>query len=194
MARDKKEIVKKERRLVRTNPHGVNQYTQPDPRQALFLSYLFNPESETFGRGRTSGLKAGFAEQYAESLTFNSNNKPDWFSKYLEEHPYLDMISKAEENIREILSINHNVQAMGAFGPVYEKVEKKVKGKNGKMKKEITKIPIYKVDSQILKIKESTTHFVLERLKRKEYGKEAPKIGKLNFNFANIKMEGDKYL
>lgn len=54
-----------------------NQH-KPDPRQELFLSHYLNPNSETFSNALQSALKAGYEQEYAESITYKM---PDWLSE-----------------------------------------------------------------------------------------------------------------
>jgi hypothetical protein len=186
----KKAAKRKTKALTKTNPNGVNQYTPPDPRQAFFLSYFLNPESETFSNCYQSALRAKYSEEYAKVIT---SQMPDWLSEKLKEMELDSMLFKAKRNLDLILDVPHVVQAMGAFGPVYEKIETRVKGKNGRMKKQVKKIPIMKVDSGILKIKKDTSEFVAERLDKANFGKEKPQGGKFQFNFVNMKGDKDQY-
>jgi hypothetical protein len=185
----RKSTKKTEKSLARTNPHGVNQYTPPDPRQAFFLSYFLDPKSETFSNCYQSAIKVGFSEAYAKVLT---SQMPDWLSEKLREIELDSMVLKAKRNLDLILDIPHIVPAMGAFGPVYQKVETRVKGKNGRMKKKIEKVAVMKVDPSILKIKKDTSEFVAERLD-KNFRRDKGEGGKFQFNFVNIKGDKDQY-
>jgi hypothetical protein len=62
------------------NPNKANQY-RPDPRQSLFLSYYLDPKSKTFSNALQSALKAGYEQEYAESITAKM---PTWLSNALE--------------------------------------------------------------------------------------------------------------
>jgi len=185
----RKSIKKKEKGLARTNPHGVNQYTQPDPRQAFFLAYFLDPKSETFSNCYQSAIKVGYSEEYSKVITAHM---PDWLSEKIKEIELDSMVLKAKRNLDLILDIPHIVPAMGAFGPIYQKVETKVKGKNGRMKKKVDKVAVMKVDASILKIKKDTSEFVAERLD-KNFRKEKEGGGKFQFNFVNMKGDKDQY-
>lgn len=79
------------------NPNGVNQYTEPDPRQSLFLSYYLDPKSKTFSNAYQSALKAGYADEYAKVIL---SQETDWLSESLKSS-YL--VSKAEKNLDNLL-------------------------------------------------------------------------------------------
>lgn len=79
------------------NPYKVNQYTGPDPRQSLYISHYFDPNSETFANSLQSALKAGYSQEYAESLT---SLMPNWLSERLGEE---DLVHRAEKALSEAL-------------------------------------------------------------------------------------------
>jgi hypothetical protein len=79
-----------------SNPNKVNQYTEPDPRQSLFLSYYLDPKSETFSNAYQSALKAGYEKEYAENLT---SSMPKWLSESLGD---LKMVERAERNLKQV--------------------------------------------------------------------------------------------
>lgn len=79
-----------------TNPEGYNQY-KPDPRQALFLSYYFDRKSPTFSNALQSALKAGYNQEYAESITAAM---PNWLAESIRD---AKIIKKAEKNLDEFL-------------------------------------------------------------------------------------------
>lgn len=66
------------------------------PQQELFLSYYTNPKSETFSNAKQSGLKAGYAETYADNIT---TLLPDWL---LENIGSMNRLRKAERNLDEV--------------------------------------------------------------------------------------------
>lgn len=162
---------KQKTKLVRTNPHGVNQHTEPDPRQSLFLALYLNPKSETFSNAMQSAIKAGYEETYAQVLV---SRMPPWLSEKIKS---ASMLQKAERNLDAVLDLETRVQAMGAFGPIYLKVGL---GKNAK------KVAVMKTDAQLLKIKTDTSEFVAERVGRATYGKDSdPTPLTQNFFFLN---------
>lgn len=77
----------------------ANQYLV-DPRQALFFSYYIDPKSPTFSNALQSALRAGYAQEYAESLTAQM---PKWLSESLGE---MSMLAKAEKNLNKVLDLN----------------------------------------------------------------------------------------
>ena len=73
-----------------------NQY-KADPRQADFLKYYLDRDSETFSNAYKSALKAGYEDEYAKVVT---SKMPDWLSeKVKDEH----LINLAENNLQEFL-------------------------------------------------------------------------------------------
>lgn len=78
------------------NKKGANQF-KADPRQALFLSYYLDPDSETFSNATQSALKAGYEPNYADNITAIL---PKWLGAYIQDN-YL--VKKAESNLKEFL-------------------------------------------------------------------------------------------
>ena len=117
-----------------------NQY-QADPRQYLFKEYYLNPDSDTFSNAYQSAIKAGYAEEYAQSITAQGN---DWFSEIIRD---LQRARKAEGVLDEILEMGTEQPIESKEGDIYTKV-----------------------DTGILKIKQDTAKFVSERLNPKKYG------------------------
>lgn len=79
-----------------TNPNGANQYSL-DPRQELFISYYLNPDSDTWSNAYRSALKAGYAEEYAQSITAQGTS---WFSESISDN---SLILKATKNLETAL-------------------------------------------------------------------------------------------
>lgn len=75
----------------------ANQY-QPDPRQLDFIEYYFDRGSETYANALQSALKAGYKQEYAESIT---HKMPDWLAEKVGDE---DLISRAEEALSEALN------------------------------------------------------------------------------------------
>lgn len=80
-----------------------NQYME-DPRQTLFLSYYLDPTSGTFSNALQSALKAGYSQEYSESIT---SQMPDWLSDKLGD---LQMLSIAETNLLELLQQGEDIK------------------------------------------------------------------------------------
>jgi len=70
-----------------------------DPRQQNFLAYYLNPKSETFSNALQSALKAGYKQEYAESITAKM---PDWLAENVGR---ARMLIKAERNLEKALDI-----------------------------------------------------------------------------------------
>ena len=64
-----------------------------NPQQELFLKNLLNPKSETFGNFLQSALKAGYSQEYSESISYQM---PEWLSDALGKSR---MVQKAEKNL-----------------------------------------------------------------------------------------------
>ncbi len=144
-----------------TNPNGANQWVA-DPRQQLFLAYYLDPKSATFSNALQSALKAGFAQEYSESILAKM---PTWLAEKVGKS---HLLMKAEKNLEEMLDLPSKTHAMGAFGPLYKKTGK---GKNTK------KEPIMSHNIGLLKIKSDVSQFVAERVGRKKYGPRASEGG-----------------
>lgn len=84
--------------MAKSNPNKVNQYTTPDPRQSLFLSYYLDPKSETFSNAHDSAIKAGYSEEYAKNIT---GQMPDWLSDSIRDN---EMLAIAEKRLKQILN------------------------------------------------------------------------------------------
>lgn len=146
----------------RNNPNGANQWVA-DPRQQLFLANYLDPKSPTFSNALQSALKAGFSQEYAESIMFKM---PDWLAEKVGNSA---LLLKAERNLDEILDLPSKTQAMGAFGPIFEKAKKKG----------APRAPVMVHNSRLLKIKADTSEFVAERLGKKKYGQKASEGGNI---------------
>lgn len=70
------------------------------PKQELFLSSYTDPKSETFGNALQSALKAGYKQEYSEQIIATM---PAWLSENIGS---LQMLTKAEENIKEVQGIS----------------------------------------------------------------------------------------
>ena len=93
-----KKKTKAGKKVAKTNPNKVNQYTAPDPRQALFLSKYINPASSTFSNARQSAIQAGYSEEYANAIM---QTMPKWLSDNIRKP---QLLKKAEQNINKFLS------------------------------------------------------------------------------------------
>jgi hypothetical protein len=155
--------------MARNNPNGANGVVT-DPRQSLFIAYYLDPKSLTFSNALQSALKAGYAQNYAENIM---DEMPDWLREKLGNVKSSRLLEKAERNLDEILDLPSKVQAMGPFGPIFEK---------GKGKK-----PVMVYANTLLKIKNDASQFVAERVGKKKYGtdSEDPTAKILIINISN---------
>lgn len=134
--------------MYTTAMHG-NQHIA-DPRQSLFKEYYLDPKSETFSNAYQSAIKAGYEESYAERITSNAQGN-DWYSETIRDH---EMLRKAENNLSEYLT-------MDTMNDV-------IKGDS------VIRIR----DTQLEKIKQDTTKFVVERLGKGKYSTRQEVTGK----------------
>lgn len=176
------------------NPNGVNQYTGPDPRQAAYLAFYLDPKSETYANSLQSALKAGYSQEYAESLRAQM---PVWLSESLGDNR---RVESAQKHIDEVLEIPILVQAMGAFGPLTKKIPTgkfKFVTKNGKRKKVqiYDEEPIMVYSTSIMREKNKVVEFILPALSPARYGKNSsPKQpGVIVPIQINITEDRDKY-
>jgi len=134
---------------VKTNKWGANQYRE-DPRQKMCWELYINPRSKTFGNAKQSAISAGYSPKSAGLVT-----QENWFiSKY----KMLNRVSKAEKVLDEILEMSiKNTKVVGS-------------GEN---------IDYIEVDDpQLLRIKQDTAKFYLERLKKRHYSLRTEVSGK----------------
>lgn len=134
--------------MAKNNPNKVNQYTEPDPRQSLFLSYYLDPTSETFSNALQSALRAGYAQEYAESLT---SLMPNWLSERLGDNK---MLEKAEKVLSETLDMD-DTEAIVVDG---EEVDRKR-------------------NPALTKIKQDSAKFVAETVGKAKYSKRTEQTG-----------------
>ena len=75
----------------------ANQWVS-DPRQEKFLSLYLDPKSPTWSNALQSALRAGYSQEYAESLTAQM---PDWLSESLGDNI---LVQQALHNLKEFLT------------------------------------------------------------------------------------------
>lgn len=68
-----------------------------NPQQKEFLENYLDPQSETWGNALQSALKAGYKQEYAESIT---SKDLKWLSEYVGDKELADI---AIENLKEFL-------------------------------------------------------------------------------------------
>lgn len=140
----------------KTNPYGVNQYTAPDPRQALFLSLYLDPQSPTFSNCYRSALQAGYEEAYAKNLL---DKAPKWLVEYVDTAPVIQL---AEKNLRKYLGMSTETPAYTMWG-------KPILNPDGS--------PVMRDLNKRLEVQADLTKFALERLDPKKYGKTDKVVG-----------------
>lgn len=67
------------------------------PQQEAFLSYYTNPKSETFSNALQSALKAGYSQEYSESIT---SKNLGWLTENVGD---MKMLNKAEKVLNKTL-------------------------------------------------------------------------------------------
>jgi len=91
-----------------------NQY-KADPRQALFLKEYLDPNSPTFANCLQSGLKAGYSQEYSESLTAQM---PDWLSERLGDNKFVHLAEKALVEALEYSTLDENGKVDSGAGRI----------------------------------------------------------------------------
>lgn len=137
-----------------------------DPRQIAFLAAYTTPDSPTYGNAYKSAIEAKYSESYAKSITVQM---PEGISEILGNDA---RVKKAEAHIDEVLDVPILVQAMGAFGPLFERIPtKRINKKTGE--------PVYRRgdpimvhSTSIMKEKSKIVEIVLPALKKDLYGKQ----------------------
>lgn len=168
-------MAKKKKRPSRaTNPRGrkgpkkpskrkkVKEITQSnqhisDPRQALFISYYLNPDSETFSNFYQSALRAGYSEGHAKKM---GSVMPDWLKEKQEQIKDDEMIELAEKNLKEGMEVDYMQPVISAFGFI--------KDEKGNLVK--------KVNTALFRERQATSKFVAERLNKEKYGQAKIKV------------------
>lgn len=132
-----------------TNPNGANQYVL-DPRQKLCWDLYVNPNSETFGNGLQSAIKAGYSESHAATITTE-----DWFQERVRR---INMLSKAEKVLDEMLEMPVEVTEWQGYGEEKEQV--------------VVTSPA------LVKVKQDTAKFIAERVGKEHYSNRTEMTGK----------------
>lgn len=116
---------------------------ESDPRRQSFAVAYYDPLSDTYANALQSALKAGFAQEYAESILYK---KPKWLSEIVGK---MDIMEDLMRNFKAHVNLPIKVPAMGPFGPIIDKKTKKP----------------YMVESNTrLKLRQEITMFGLEKL------------------------------
>lgn len=157
------------------------------PQQSLFLKYYYDTGSPTRGDAKNSAIAAGFSEEYSSTITYK---RPKWWSVLVgQENSVKDLI---EQHIVETLTLPSVTQAMGAFGPVFnkEKVKEQVGTfKNGKPKFKVktVKTPVFVPNIQVIKAKTEVSKLAAPAHDPDRYGKKAGNNNKFVFNMALVR-------
>lgn len=129
-----------------------------DVRQIDFLRFYLDPKSESHSNALRSAVRAGYTWEYANSIT---SLMPDWLSDSMGKQN--ELLGKAERNLALVLDMDHEIDAMGPFGPIIDKKTKK---------------PFRKVSGTILKIKTDASQFIAETVGKKNgYSKRLEHTG-----------------
>jgi hypothetical protein len=109
-----------------------NQY-KADPRQIDFLRFYLDPDSKTYSNALQSALKAGYEQEYAESIT---SIMPDWLSESIGEKNRL--VEKAKKKLDIFLDSEDEkiaqdttkfvLKTIGKNEGFTEKIENEIKG------------------------------------------------------------------
>lgn len=171
--------------------------TELSSKQIKALEFYSDLTSPTFGNMKGSFIRAGFTESYADNIL---SLRPKWLSGFIGDDQ--DKLAKVERNIHKFLDLETEVQAMGAFGPIFEHIptgeyEEVLNKKTGEMEmKEImTKVPVMVQNTKLLGHQLTMTTFVAERLNRKKYGAkpdDSTPPGVLVQNFTQININPPK--
>lgn len=140
---------------VQKKGRQANQY-KVDPRQALFLEYYFDPNSETFSNAAQSAIRAGFSKRYAANIT---HLLPTWLSESIGDQ-YL--IRRAEQNLKEFVEMDTRQPVITMVGQLIDK--------DGN--------PVMKENPNLKRIKADVTKFTLERLNKAKYSARTELAGK----------------
>lgn len=73
-----------------------------NPQQDMFLKNFLDPKSDTFSNYTQSALKAGYTQEYAETI---SSQMPKWLDEALEDG---NLVRKALDNLSEFLGDREN--------------------------------------------------------------------------------------
>jgi hypothetical protein len=137
---------------AKNNRYGANQFLI-DPRQDLFFKlYLDKDNPQTFGNCYQSGIMAGYEPNYAKNITYDL---PKWLVDKMEEIRTDDIINQAETNVKEVLNLNPTIT---------------ITDKNGNQQQ--------RIDTDLLKIKDNTSRWSLERLNKDKYSSRTEHISK----------------
>lgn len=152
----KKVVIKKEPEFV-FDPMALDDPT--DPRRSVFASYYLNPQSPHFSNGLRSAIAAGFTESYARNIIAN---KPEWLCDIVARLQNQSLIETARNNLVMFANLATKEQVVSMFGPVVDKD---------------TGEPVMKENAKLLKIKQDTTHLIVERLVPEFQKKEKDDMG-----------------
>lgn len=159
-----KKVIKKKK--VQVKGRQANQY-KVDPRQALFLEYYFDPNSESFSNASQSAIRAGFSKRYADNIT---HLLPTWLSESIGDQ-YL--LRRAEQNLKEFVEMDTTQPVVTMIGVV--------KDENGEV--------VRKENPNLKRIKADVTKFTLERLNKAKYSSRTEHTGKGGADIFKVVIE-----
>ena len=105
-----------------------------DPRQTAFLTYYLDPKSETFSNALQSALRAGYTQEYAESITAKGN---EWLAESVGRRKRI--LNKAEKRLEALIDsedervaadvVKHTTKTLGKNEGYGDRIE--LTGKDG---------------------------------------------------------------
>jgi len=129
-----------------------------DPRQAKFLAAYTNPNSPTFSNALKSALHAGYAQEYAESITSQGN---EWLSESLRD---VELLNQAEKVLQDTLRDDYEIESIIVEG---EEIGEKR-------------------NPALAKIRQDSAKFVAERLGKNKYSQKTTLEGNLNLTVNHL--------
>ncbi len=101
------------------------------PQQKLFLNYYTNPKSETFSNAVQSALKAGYKQEYAESIT---TKDLQWLSENVGDMKLLEKAEKVLNKTLDYEPVNEKGKIDTPLLAIQNKTAQFIAGTIGKIK------------------------------------------------------------
>lgn len=115
-----------------------------DPRQLDCWERYINPKSETFANAKRSAMAAGYSDAHSEDI-----KAFEWFKRMEHRSKMQRMRVKAEDALEEMLDMPVNVIEYTGLGE--------------------DRTPVVTTDTTLVKIKQDTAKFAVERLGKDEW-------------------------
>jgi hypothetical protein len=97
------------------------------PKQRAFETYYNDPKSPTYCNAKQSAIKAGYTEQYANSITAQH---PDWLNKG--DNLRAEMLERAELNLKAITEMDEEQLKNPQFAKIWQDTNKFISERLGK--------------------------------------------------------------